>query len=414
MTTAAAAVPWRERRTVVVVLRLVGQALEFLAWVLLARRLPGQTLGDLTVVFLACRYGGLIADWGARYSGMRDIAAGLPLAGILPLLRRRERLTAGLAVLFVGWATTTGNAAMLPLLAVLLQQGLNRDWMSLGQRRMFRSGLPVLLQGAVLLPLVYLVPEQRWTVALVLGGSYALGLLVSCLVNRRPQADPAQPQARGVAGWMVVAALADQAVATMDVFLLAYLVSSTDAGMYAAIYRLPNAWLAVVGLVSVSSVPAVAAGLAASPSAARELRSAMLRRGLAAGALTLAGAPIVLLATPLVFGDEYSRAATAAAVLVCASAVITVTAALLPIYFSVVSDARYAQAQVSAAAVNLAMNLALIPALGMVGAAISTFAAQVLLSLLIWRGLRATVVLATEPVGRPAVLSGSYRREQRA
>lgn len=414
MTTAAAAVPWRERRTVVVMLRLAGQALEFLAWVLLARRLPGQTLGDLTVVFLACRYGGLIADWGARYSGMRDIAAGLPLAGILPLLRRRERLTVGFAILFVGWATTTGNAAMLPLLAVLLQQGLNRDWMSLGQRRMFLSGLPGLLQGAALLSLVHLVPVQRWAVALALGGSYALGLVISCLANRRPQGDPAQPHARGVAGWMVVAALADQAVATMDVFLLAYLVSSTDAGMYAAVYRLPNAWLAVVGLISVSSVPVVAAGLTASPSAVRELRSTMLRRGFATGALTLVGAPIVLLATPFVFGHEYTRAATAAAVLVCASAVVTVTAALLPIYFSLVSDVRYARAQVSAATLNLAMNLVLIPTLGMVGAAVSTFVAQLLLALLIWRGLQATVVLATEPVGRPTVLSGAYRRGESA
>jgi O-antigen/teichoic acid export membrane protein len=406
-------VPWRQRRAALVGLRLLGQGLEFLAWVVLARRLPPETFGHLSVVFLACRYGGLVADWGARYSGMRSVAAGLPLAALRPLLRRRERLAAGLGAAFVVAVAASGYVAMLPLAAVLVQQGVNRDWMSLGQGRMVAAGLPALAQGGALLALVCLVPAHGPAAAGALGASYALALAASCLLNRRPRATAASTDAPRLGGWMVTAVLADQALATVDTFLLALLISASDAGMYAAVYRLPNAWLAVVGLVSVSCIPAVAAGLAADPDRVAELRSRMLRRGLAAASLALAGAPVAFFAAPAVFGPDYREASVAAAVLVASSAVTTVTAALLPLYLSVVPDVRYAAAQSSAAALNVVMNLALIPVLGMSGAAVSTLLAQLVLLALVWRGLTAATAPSASPQHRRGGLArhaGSVRR----
>jgi O-antigen/teichoic acid export membrane protein len=403
----SAAAPWQERRLLVVALRLLGQVLEFLAWVVLARRLPAEVLGELTVAFLACRYGGLLADWGARYSGMRHVAAGLPLAGLRPLLRRRRHLSAVLGVVFLIWALGTGTAVLLPLLAVLLQQGLNRDWISLGQRRMFVAGFPALLQGGVLLLLVAVLPAHPFPIALALGVAYATALVVSLRVNPSPSAEPGPTAAARVPGWMVVAVLADQALATLDVFLLALLASSADAGMYAAVYRLPNAWLAVVGLISASSIPAAAASLSADPTAVHQRRGRLLRRGLAAGGLTLTGVPLVFLTVPALFGEDYARAAAAAAVLVGASAVVTLTAFLIPSYLSVVPDGRYARAQLSAAGINLGLNLLLIPDLGMLGAAIATLVAQLVLFTLVWWSL-------SRVGGRASLPAAGERAAQRA
>lgn len=397
--TAAAAGPWHERRLIVVALRLLGQALEFLAWVVLARRLPAEVLGELTVVFLACRYGGLLADWGARYSGMRHVAAGLPLAGLRPLQRRRQHLTAALAVVFLIGALSAEATALLPLLAVLLQQGLNRDWISLGRRRMFAAGLPMFLQGGALLLMVLVLPAEPFPVAVALGVAYAAALGVSLHINPPPADDDEPTAAARVPGWMVVAVLADQALATLDVFLLALLISAADAGMYAAVYRLPNAWLAVVGLVSACSIPAAVASLAADPGAVHRRRGRLLRQGLAAGGLTLTGVPVVLVTVPALFGEGYARASVTAAVLVGASAVVTLTAFLIPSYLSVVPDERYARAQLSAAGINLGLNLLLIPWLGMVGAATATLLAQVVLFTSVWRGLGR--------VGRRAGLPGA-------
>ncbi len=405
---AAVAAPWHERRLVVVALRLLGQALEFLAWVVLARRLPAEVLGELTVAFLACRYGGLLSDWGARYSGMRHVAAGLPLAGLRPLLRRRQHLTAALAVVFLIGALVAEAMAVLPLLAVLLQQGLNRDWISLGRRRMFAAGLPMFLQGGALLLMVLVLPAEPFPVAVAIGVAYAAALGVSLRINPRAADDDEPTAAARVPGWMVVAVLADQALATLDVFLLALLTSAPDAGMYAAVYRLPNAWLAVVGLISASSIPAAVASLAADPDAVHRRRGQLLRQGLIAGGLTLTGVPVVLLSVPVVFGEDYARASLTAAVLVGASAVVTVTAFLIPSYLSAVPDERYARAQLSAAGINLGLNLLLIPSLGMVGAATATLLAQGVLFTSVWRGLGRVGRRAGLPgaVGEPAAARG--------
>ena len=71
-------------------LRAGGQALEFLGFIVLARRLGTEDFGALSVAFLMCRYGGLVADWGASLKGTRDVAAGNGHDDIHALVRRRE------------------------------------------------------------------------------------------------------------------------------------------------------------------------------------------------------------------------------------------------------------------------------------------------------------------------------------
>lgn len=396
MTLRSAARESCQRRGVLVAVRLLGQALEFLGWVVLARQLQAEALGEVTVAFLLCRYAGLLADWGARYRGVREVAAGAPLTSLAPLLVRRERLVAVLAVAVTGVAVAGGQTALLPLLAVLAQQGLNRDWLALGRHRMLPASIPALVQGAVLLSLGLVAPAEPWGAAAAVGSAYALALVASHVLNPLPLSRIRGGPCRG-GGWMVTAVLADAGVTTLGPLLLAVLASPSDAGMYAVVSRLPNAWLAVVGLVSMSSMPLVAAQLATGGRWTSPMRSRALRAGLPAGGLALLGAPVVAVAAPVLFGPDYRQASGAAALLVVASAVTTVTAAVIPAYVAVVPDAAYARVQLSAAAVTAAAGLALIPALGILGAALATVAAQLLLLGQVWLGLTRTLEAPPPP-----------------
>ena len=59
----------------------------------------------------------------------------------------------------------------------------------------------------------------------------------------------------GIDGWYLATSLADQVCATSDTLMLLALRSASAAGVYAAIYRFPNAWLLVLGLVVWAGLP---------------------------------------------------------------------------------------------------------------------------------------------------------------
>src|ERR1700704_3094992 len=106
-------------------LRAGGQALEFLGFIVLARRLGTEDFGALSVAFLMCRYGGLVADWGASLKGTRDVAAGNGHDDIHALVRRREIVSAGLAVAYVAAVVALGFPGLVPLIACIAGRGLN-------------------------------------------------------------------------------------------------------------------------------------------------------------------------------------------------------------------------------------------------------------------------------------------------
>ena len=45
---------------------------------------------------------------------------------------------------------------------------------------------------------------------------------------------------------MLLAILANQILSSADTLMVAFFAGVTDAGIYAAVYRLPNAWLALL------------------------------------------------------------------------------------------------------------------------------------------------------------------------
>ena len=363
------------------VLRASGQGLEFIGFVVLARRLGTSEFGQLSVAYLVCRYAGLLADWGASLQGPRDVATGRHPHNIRSLVRHRSLVTAALVAIYVAVVWAMGMPSLIPLALCIAGRGLNRDWISLGRQRGLRSGVPPFLQGALMAVGVLFV-HSLGGAALVIGAAWGISVVASLALNRLPAADQVGPAPTSSSNdpWFLILLVADQIYASMDVVLLAVLASTSEAGIYSAVYRFPNAWITVMGLVVVGVLPGVARTLAADPTQLPRLRGRALRVGGSLSLVLLALTPLCWLLLPVVFGADYRPGRGPLVLLLVATAANTATVGLQPIYFSRGDERRLATWASLTAAVNIGLNLVLIPHFGATGAASVTLLSQLMIS----------------------------------
>ena len=374
---------WRKVGGPLLILRVVGQGTEFIGFVLLARRLGTASFGRLAVAFLICRYAGLVADWGASVRGARDVVIGDDGAA-RPLVRFRAQLTVLLVAGYACVVLLIGQPELLPLAAAIAGRGLNRDWVALGREEGVRAGLPALVQGVTLVGAAAMARTEGQG-ALAIGAAYGLAVALSIVLNRLASRAPGATVSLN--GWMLGAVMADQVTASTDTILLAALSSTAAAGIYAAIYRIPNAFLTVVGLVVVGLVPVATMALMDGGLLARHRRAA-LRAGVLAGIGIAATIPVAWVLVPALFGDAYRSGQVPLAILLAATAVNAAAAPLHPLYLALDRDRWLAVTSASAATLNLVGNFLVIPEFGMKGAATTTLAAQVFLLGALWFGTR--------------------------
>lgn len=375
---------WRKVGGPLLILRVAGQGTEFVGFVLLARRLGTASFGRLAVAFLICRYAGLVADWGASVRGARDVVIGDDGAA-RPLVRLRSQLTVLSVAGYACVVLAIGEAEFLPLAAAIAGRGLNRDWLALGRDKGVRAGLPALVQGVALVATAAMAHTEGQG-ALAIGAAYGLAAALSISLNRlSPRALEGKVSLNG---WMLGAVMADQVTASTDTVLLAALSSTAVAGIYAAVYRIPNAFVTVIGLVVVGLVPITTRALMDGGLLARHRRVA-LRTGVLAGFGVAATIPLAWVLVPVVFGDAYRPGQVPLAILLMATAVGAAAAPLHPLYLALGRDRWLAITSASAATLNLVGNVLVIPEFGMRGAATTTLAAQVLLLGALWFGMRA-------------------------
>jgi O-antigen/teichoic acid export membrane protein len=289
-----------------------------------------------------------------------------------------------LVALYVMAVAMAGLEHLAPLAAVIACLGLSRDWLSLGQERALRSAVPIAVQGTVILAAAIVLPvvdAPAIPVALGYGAAAALSLFLNRL------GAGVRGQLVGFDAWMLLAILSTQVISSLDTILLASLRSSREAGVYAAIYRFPNGWVAVLIIVMYGLLPVVTRALRDDPAAIADLRRSLLRWSLlAAGALVLL-APLAYALVPTVFGPSYRSGQVPVVLLLFGTAVQTAAVPLHSIYLARGSDRGYALFITAAAALNVTANLVLIPLFGMNGAGMATIAAHGLLAALLWRAV---------------------------
>jgi O-antigen/teichoic acid export membrane protein len=375
---------WRAVTGPLLALRLFGQAAEFVGWVVLARRLGAHDFGRLAVAFLVCRYAGLVADWGASVRGVLDVAGERGAGAVRALVRRRTTATAILVAGYVVGTTMAGAGRLAPLAVVIASLGLSRDWLSLGRERAVRSAAPIAVQGSLILAAALLLPVHH-SPAIPVALGYGVAAALSILLNRLPAG--VRGQLVGLDAWMLLAILSTQVISSLDTILLAALRSSREAGVYAAIYRFPNGWIAVLIIAMYGLLPVVTRAIREDPGALPALRRSLLRWSLGGAAVLILLTPVAYALVPAVFGAAYRSGRGPVVLLLIGTAIQTAAVPLHSLYLARGSERGYATFIAGAAAVNTAANLALIPLFGMMGAATATIAANSVLAVALWRAV---------------------------
>lgn len=356
--------------------RLAAQALEFVGWIVVARSGPLDEVGAIALAILGTRYAGFLADWGAQFTGAREVTLDGPdRAGTIALLRARERATLAATLITVAALWALSGPDFIPFAGLVAARGLTRDWISLGQHRTASSLAPPLVQTATTLAgLLLFAPIADAPIVYGVGGiaGLALSLYLNPVVRRR------STTTASVGGWYVISAVAGLVYTTADSAMLGFFRDNVDVAIYSSAYRLPNAWLLLVGLAIGGAVPLATERLRSG----HEARTALIRQCVRASA---AGSLIVLLALPValwafvsIFGDAYASGRTPLAILMIATVIVTIGAPFQALVIAGGSDRRNALVMGIAAVANICANVIAIPRFGMTGAATTTLVTQAL------------------------------------
>jgi O-antigen/teichoic acid export membrane protein len=389
-----------------------------LAWIVLARRLGAATLGVVEFSLGILAYFQLAAHAGLDWTGMRRIAQGGDVAATArDLLGLRLALATGsfiALVLVAARLPQSGVGGLLVSYGLLLFSGAaNLRWAFLAEER----GRAVVLLGTIaqlafLAAILGLVdgPEHVRRLPWIQLSSEmvaVLGLAFLFVRSGHPLAPHWAP-----ARWRAVlrealpigaTQLVGQILYNLDVVLLGLLGHLGRVGIYSAAYR-------VVLLLQV--VPA-AYFTAIFPALAREYDSPVRR-----GASDLTGrtlhfviaavAPVSLVVfdradwiVTTVYGATFQAAGVVLRLLVWSFPIVAVRALFRHLLVASHQERAHFVLSLGAAALNVALNLALIPRFHIVGAAVATLAAEAALLLLV--AGRAARILGARALTHPAV-----------
>lgn len=378
----------------------LARLLSFLVSVHLGRVLLADGFGALGFAMGALAYGRLLVELGFDALGPLEVARGrVPLArlvGNVVTLRLALSLPAIAAVIGFALLAPVPPVAR-PLLVVyaisLLADAIDLQWVFLGSETMAPVAAAEIVQQAVLAAGVFTLlrtPEDILAVPLLFAagrGVAVAGLLVEFLRRRGPFGlgleraliAPLIRAALPLSGSMWAGAL----LHNFDLVLLGLVTGAEAAGLYNAAYRI----LWVPTLLALAYLTALRPGLARAVAAGGAALFPLLRRaGSLAGAFGV-GAAVggAWLAGPLLewlFGAGYRGAAPALRLLLASFAFFPLSRLCRSVAVAGGRGGADLAVIASAAAINVGLNLILVPRRGVVGAAFATFVSEVVMLLL--------------------------------
>jgi O-antigen/teichoic acid export membrane protein len=377
---------------------VVSRLLTFLTLVYLARRIGVEFFGQVNFAYAIFMYSTLLTHLGLMTFGTRAVARSpmeirLHVSNILPL---RMALTSGsflLLLSFVYLVRLEPQAKQLIILFALslFPTALLMDWPFKGVERMNVVGLIEIVRAVPYLALVLLfvnAPSQVLRVpvfflvstglAAVLGlglfwrdyGIFRLHVRVDSWIDALRQSLPL-----GL-GFMML-----QAFYLTDMVVLGFLATDASVGLYSAAYRIVSFVLVLGGLFFESTFPAVARYYHHDSKRVPQFINSSLR----ATALLVVPMAVggTLLARPMLaslYGAHYDAAGIAFQLLVWAVAIELIGMNWVYALMACDHAKDYMRAVGLGALVSVALNLALIPLLGLIGAGVTRLVCSIIIS----------------------------------
>lgn len=372
---------------------IVARGIGFVATALLARRLGVASFGVLGFATAVTSYFGLALTGGFGDIGAREVARNptrvREIAADGTLVRLLIAMAGACGILLFALLVAADDVRTVLLLSILslFSLGLQTTWVYRGVGRSGVSGASLLITQVCYLAGVLLfvrtpadvarVPVVQFVGELV-GALLLLGMLFGFAV---PKASLARGlrllrQSRSATASRMLRTL----IVTFDVVLLGFLATRRDVGLYTAAYRICYPLTAIAVSTHIVYLPSTTRAATAGP----EHVSSILERSLALTAavvLPLVAGGIVL-AGPLLglfFGAEYSEAATAFRILLASIALLAFHGTTHSIFVALHRTRLEAGIFGAGAALNVILNLILIPSRGLIGAALATLAAETLI-----------------------------------
>ncbi len=372
---------------------VLSQAFGFLGTIWMARRLGPEVFGRAAVAQALAAYAILFASAGTDVWGMREAARqesrGLSVTDVLGV-----RLAAGLfgiaSVLTIAFLqpTLAGDLALTALYAAAaIPIALRMEWWLLGKGRGGAVGLGNGIRGVATLAIILFAirgPGDLFWAPVAAGAGFTIASAISFGLSRgttgqwgwRPHAGRSLQIAREAAP-LAVALVAAQVYYNVDVILLRLWRGAAEAGLYASAYRIVLLVVGLRHLVVQGVFPRLVKGRDLGPDRLTAVTGAAQRLGATIGlpiaVLGLLFGSEVLVA---VFGDEYAAAGPAFVILVAMTGLVFIDLAWPQLLNALDRSRAYMAAIVLGAVVNVALNIALIPRYGMIGAAWASFGAE--------------------------------------
>lgn len=390
----------------------------FAATALLARRLGPEGFGVVGFAAALSGYLALAINSGLHDVGTREVARApdraVDIYSSVATIRLMLAVAAFATLAVVAWALPKPPSTQLVVLLTGLSFfsfAIDPSWVLKGLERQALAGLGLILAQSMYAIGVVLLITGPGQVALVpvlqFIGELGAAALLCVILMRHTRPHVALSEGLRVlrsASYLGLARLLRTIVITFDVVLLGFLATDRDVGLYTAAYRFIFLLMSIAGAVATAYLPSYARVTSSGPDATRRLIEGSLGAATAVGAPLVAGAFVTagpLLA--LLFGASYVEATPAFRVLLLSIGVGFLHYATLGNVLLAEHRTRL-QAIIhgAAAAVNVALNLLLIPRFGILGSAAATLAAEltvVTAGLLVLRRMHA--VPSMRPMIRP-------------
>lgn len=358
--------------------------------VYLARTLGPQTYGAVILATTIVLYGSRISDAGVDLLGVADVARERERLGELLADRLGARfsvalvLAGALAIAGMAWMPQPEGSVLALYGLTLLPMSLGSAWALLGLQRSDHVAGARMATEALAVALVLVLVHQpgdvgRAPVAQFVGEGAGALLLLRALPRDRLRLRPFLGP-RGVVSlyrrsWpLVLHALLGLMIFNVDFLFLRVLRDSATLGWYAASFALVSFCLNVGRTHSLSMLPLMTAARE-EPARERALYQAAMAQVLA-GTLPIAlGGTLV--AGPLivaVFGQEYAPAVLPLQILCWTIPISLFRGMAQNVLIAHGRQALLLTGTIWAVVVNLSLNVILIPAWGMTGAAVATIA----------------------------------------
>ena len=389
-------------------------ALQVVTLSLLGRRLGPASFGVLQVTWALVMYLTLATDLGLAIVGTREVAAGRQqvVAGILVGLRILLAVIgcAVLAGIAIAVGVTREEGLLLAALAIsVIASAVSTRWLAQGLERFVLIGVADVVGASAQLVVAFLLvtdPGSLVAAGLALSSApltTAIVLLIGTSHRRLlvPRLGRGTVTLFRTALPLGIAALAIQLYSNADTIVLAVVNGLEQAGWYSAASRVVMAALALPVAANAVVLPMLARMLGQRSPGVRPLLASTTQVLLFASVLfalvcTFRADAIV----QLLYGDAFAPAAVPLRLLSWVLVTASANAPFAALVLARGQDRQYLIVTVAGSVLNLVLILAFVPLYGMVGAAVSALAREVLVLGLLWWLARDLAVPIIPPLVR--------------